>query len=82
MKMKTSPPSQSTFKKSMCALCVFLKKILEGYRLDFKRFAIRIILWSIRYGFDNFSTPRFFTVSAYLQECCSVFSCNGVWIEL
>jgi hypothetical protein len=33
---------------------VFLKKILEGDRLDFNRCAIRIILWGIRLGFDNF----------------------------
>src|SRR4030095_6789768 len=60
---------------------VFLKKILEGYRLHFKSFAIRIILWSIRVGFDNFATPCFFTVSAYLQKGCAVLRCNSVWIE-
>src|SRR4030095_7311691 len=61
---------------------VFLKKILEGYRLDFNRFSIRIIRWGIRVGFDNFPPTSFFAVAAYLQECFAVFLCNGVWIEL
>src|SRR4030095_8580400 len=60
---------------------IFLKKILEGDRLHFKSLAMRIILWRIRVGFDNFATPSFFTVSAYLQECCAVVSCNSVGIE-
>ena len=63
------------------AYLVFLKKILEGDRLHFKRFAMRIILWRIRVGFDNFTTPRFFTVSAYLQEGCAVVRGNSVGIE-
>src|SRR4030095_6713541 len=61
---------------------VFLKKILEGYRLDFNRFAIHIIRWSIRVGFDNFPTTGFVAVTAYLQECFAVFICDGVLIKL
>lgn len=61
---------------------VFMNKILEGYSIYFNRFSIRIIIWRIRFGFYNFSTTRFFTISAYLQECFSVLSCNGVLIEL
>src|SRR4051812_12146976 len=60
---------------------VFMNKILEGYRLYFKNFSIRIILWSIRLGFYNFSTSSFLTVSAYLQECFSVLICNSVLID-
>src|SRR4030095_7281779 len=60
----------------------FLKKILEGDRLDFNRCAIRIILWSIRLGFDNFPPTGFVTVTAYLQECFSIFLCDGVLIKL
>ena len=60
---------------------VFLKKILEGDRLDFNRCAIRIILWSIRLGFDNFPPTSFVTVAAYLQESCAVLSGNGVLID-
>src|SRR4029453_7433526 len=60
---------------------VFMNKILEGYHLYFKSFPIYIILWSIRLGFDNFSTTSFVTVSAYLQEGFSVCFCNGVCIE-
>src|SRR4029453_4032415 len=61
---------------------VFMNKILEGYRLDFNSFPICIILWGIRLGFYNFPTTSFFTVAAYLEECFSVFICNGVLIEL
>src|SRR4029453_6169776 len=61
---------------------VFMNKILEGYRLDFNSFSIRIILWGIRLGSDNFPPPSFFTVAAYLQECFAVFICNGVLIEV
>ena len=43
---------------------VFMNKILEGYRLDFNSCTIRIILWRIRLGFDNFPTTSFVTVAA------------------
>src|SRR4030095_5500361 len=61
---------------------VFMNKILEGYRLDFNSCTIRIILWGIRVGFYNFPPTSFFTVTAYLKECSSVFLCNGVLIKL
>ena len=64
MKMKTcylhNPPS-----RNRCALSGFSEENLEGDRLDFKRFAICIILWSIRCGFDNFSTPSFHCVCLF-----------------
>ena len=60
---------------------VLVKKILEGYRLDFKSFPVRIILWSIRLGFDNFPPTRFFTVPAYLQEGFAVSYCQELCME-
>ena len=49
---------------------VFRNKILEGDRLDFNRFPIRIIIWSIRVGFYNFSATSF---SLFLPICRNVF---------